>query len=407
MKKWFIGLLVLCLAAVVVVALTGDKLFTEPVQLPQETHQVNDTPQTSAPEEGAAQAEDESEEASGVDYAAIYALHDPDEVVMTINGKEVLWKEYFYSYYSQAYSMEQYFQRQQYQGQAMGWQSQAAEDGRSFIELLPEMAEENLSQIIVMEQTAEELQVSLLEEEEASVQEAHAQNLEYFCGEGASDEELFQMLWEERYLTEDLYWRVLRFGALNEATYRSLYGEGGELLSEEQVLTWLEENGILSANHILIPTVNLSTREALDEATVQEKTELAQQLAQELQAIEDPVEREKRFLELKELHDADGGAYVFGPGVMVQEFYDGTQALEPGQVSDPVLSVFGYHIILRRPLHADDVVTTAQGSYAARGMAADGLFSQMMTERLDARKVEYAQGFEVPAILDYVNEATA
>lgn len=405
MKKWIIGLLILCLAVVVVIALTGDKLFAEPVQLPQETPQAAE--ETPAPEEDASQAEEAPEESSGVDYDAIYALHDPDEVVMTVNGEKVLWKDYFYSYYSQAYSMEQYFEMSQYQGMAMGWESAFGEDGRSFAQMLPEMAEQNLRQIIAMEQTAQELQVSLLEEEEASIQEAHAQNLEYYCGEGASDEDLFQKLWEERYLTEDLYWRVLRFGALNEATRRSLYGENGELLSEEQVLAWMEENGILSANHILINTVDLSTREPLDEATVQEKTELADQIAKELQAIEDPAEREKRFLELKELHDADGGAYVFGPGVMVQEFYDGAMALEPGQVSDPVLSVFGYHVILRRPLRADDTVTTAQGSFAARSMVADQLFSEMMTGRMDAQTVEYTEGFEAPAILDYVKRAAA
>lgn len=405
MKKWIIGLLILCLAVVVVIALTGDKLFAEPVQLPQETPQAAE--ETPAPEEDASQAEEAPEESSGVDYDAIYALHDPDEVVMTVNGEKVLWKDYFYSYYSQAYSMEQYFEMSQYQGMAMGWESAFGEDGRSFAEMLPEMAEQNLRQIIVMEQTAQELQVSLQDEDEASIQEAHAKNLEYYCGEGASDEDLFQKLWEERYLTEDLYWRVLRFGALNEATRRSLYGQEGELLSEEEVLTWMEENGILSANHILINTVDLSTREALDEATVQEKTQLADQIAKELQAIEDPAEREKRFLELKELHDADGGAYVFGPGVMVQEFYDGAMALEPGQVSDPVLSVYGYHIILRRPLRADDTVTTAQGSFAARSMVADQLFSEMMTGRMDAQTVEYTEGFEAPSILDYVKRAVA
>ena len=49
MKKWIIGLLVLCLAVVVVIALSGDQLFAKPAQLPEETPQVIDALQTPAP----------------------------------------------------------------------------------------------------------------------------------------------------------------------------------------------------------------------------------------------------------------------------------------------------------------------------------------------------------------------
>ena len=42
--------------------------------------------------------------------------------------------------------------------------------------------------------------------------------------------------------------------------------------------------------------------------------------------------------------------YVFTEGEMVQEFYDGTKALEVGAVSEPVQSSYGYHIIKREAL---------------------------------------------------------
>ena len=423
MKKWIIGLMVVCLAAVVLVALNGNTLFDMPAQQPQEQAQSAETPENPAPAETETPAEAETAapaedlpaqspeepaaEEKTVDYDAIYALHAPDEVVMTVDGKPVTWQDYFYAYFSQAANMEQQFEKYQYYGMALGWESQADEEGHTFADLVPQLAEQNLRRVITAESVAEEKNIRMLPDEEAEIQAAHQENIEYFCGEDGTEEELLQQLWEQRYLTEDFYWRVLRFGPLTEATRRTLYGNDGMRLNDKQVEEWMNLSGILSANHILIPTVALSTGEALDEATVAEKTELAKQIAAELQAIEDPAAREARFLELKELHDADGGAYVFGPGVMVQEFYDGTLALEPGQVSDPVQSSYGFHVILRRAIHADDVVTTSEGSAAARSMMADELFSQMMSERMEAQVVEYADGFETPSILDYVIRAEA
>ena len=51
---------------------------------------------------------------------------------------------------------------------------------------------------------------------------------------------------------------------------------------------------------------------------------------------------------------ANPDGYVFGPGEMVTEFEEGTKALQPGQISQPIQSSFGWHIILRLPLTQAD-----------------------------------------------------
>ena len=398
-----IVLIVLLLAGVALMCFFGGKDYglkeTEPEQSAEETAEpAAESEQAAEPEPAA--GEEPEEQSYGVDYDAMYALHDPDEVVMTIDGHEVLWKDYFYLYHGQASSMEEQFQMYQYYGLALGWESEADEEGHSYAELLGPTTEQTLRRVITVESVAKEYQVSLNEEEEKAVQEEHLSNISYFCGENGSEEQLFEQL-QEMYLSPEFYWRIMRFGALSQAELRSLYGEEGEKLDEQEVLAWMQEQGILSANHILIATMDLSTYQPLDEATIEEKTALAAQIAQELQAIDDPEAREARFLELKEQYCEDGGDYVFGPGVMVDEFYDGTLALEEGQVSDPILSQFGYHIILRRPIHADDVVFTANGDQSARSMMVDSQFSQMMQERMDKQQVEYAPGFETPDILAF------
>ena len=286
-------------------------------------------------------------------------------------------------------------------GLALGWNSQADEEGHSYAELLGEMTEKNLRQVLAVESLAEEKALQLTEEEEQELQDVHQENIRYSFGEEGTEEQLFEELWNERYLTPEYCWRLMRVGYLAEGTLRETYGVEGEKLSEEEILAWMEEQGIVSANHILIATVDLQTRQPLDEDTLKEKTELAQQLARELQAIEDPAELEKRFTELKEQYCADGNSYVFGEGVMVPEFYEGTLALEVGQVSDPVQSSYGYHIILRRPLHADDTIFTGSGMVNAASLMAQQSFSKLLQDRLDAQTVEYEEGFQSPNILDY------
>ena len=398
MKKLIIGLLVLGLIVVGVLGFTNSDLLTktDKTPAPAETTDAAAEPAQEAESPEAQSQEEAPAEAGGVDYDAIYALHDPEEVVMTIDGKDVTWQDYFYAYYSQASGMEQNFEMYQNYGMAMGWDSQADEEGHTFADLVGDSAEKTLGSLIAVERMAEDKGVTLNEEEEAALEAEHKDNIAYFCGEDGSEEELYEQL-KSMYLPRDLYWRVIRHSYIAQALLRS----EGEKLSDEEVLSWMEENGILSANHILIGTMNLSTGEALDEATVAEKTALAQQIAQELQAIEDPAEREKRFLELKEQYCEDGGDYVFGPGVMVEEFYNGTQALEEGAVSDPIQSTYGYHIILRRPLHADDTVMGASGTQSARDLIMSESMSQQLQERMESQTVEYAPGFEVPYVLDY------
>lgn len=412
MKKLLIGLLIVALAVIAALGFSDGRLLAEIPASPETPESAESPAAQPAEEPGQVQTPGETEpeaqpaetpEPTATDYAAIYALHDPEEVVMTVDGRDVTWRDYFYAYYSQAANMEDQFQMYQYYGYALGWESQADEEGHSYAELLAQVAEENLRRVLTAESVAEEQQIRLLPEEEEAIQTEHQSNIQNFCGEDGTEEQFFEQM-KDRYLTPEFYWRVMRFGPLTQATRRTLFGENGEALEEQQVLDWMAEQGILSADHILIST------QELDENAKAEKEKLARELAEELQAIEDVQEREKRFLELKEQYGEDPGSgegYVFGPGVMVQEFYDGTLALEEGAVSDPVESQFGYHIILRRPLHADDEILAGSSAQSARLQMTDEQFSRMMQERMDAQQIEYAPGFQAPDILDYIHKPLA
>lgn len=403
MKKLIILLVILCLVGVAIAACTGGETPAAPVAEPETPVETATSAPDAEPAEDAEPAD--AEEPQGLDLEAIYALHDPDEIVMTIDGEEIPWQDYFYFYQSHAAQLEQQFQMYQAYGYALGWNSPADEEGHTYAELMGTQTEETLRQILGVEALAKELNVQLTEEEQAEMQQNHRDLITARFGEEGTEEQLYEFL-ASLHVTPELYWRINSYSYLLDACMRQVGGEDGELLEEQEVLDWMEENGILSANHILISTKDL------DESAKAEKTALARQIAEELQAIENVEERIARFLELQEQYNEDPGTvekgYVFGPGVMVPEFYDGTQALEENQVSDPVESEHGYHIILRRPLHAEDEVFT--GGYSnptARAMAASERLSAMLDEKIESQHVVYAEGFEAPDLSAYLPSDTA
>ena len=397
MKKLIALLLVLCVAGMVLAACAGNETPAVPEEVQSEEPAVE-------PEETAIEPEETGEtEPQGLER--LYALHDPDEVVMTIGDTEIPWRDYFYFYYSQASQLEQQFQMYQAYGMAIGWNTEADEEGHTYAELMGPNTEETLRQLLAVEQLAEELGVELTEEEEEAIQQSHRELITARFGEEGTEEQLYESL-ESIYVSPELYWRINRYSYLYDACYRNAFGENGELLDEQEVLAWMEENGIVSVNHILISTDELEEEEA------EARAALARQIADELQALEDGEERLARFLELQEQYNEDPGTvangYVFGPGVMVTEFYDASLALEEGQISDPVATNYGYHIILRRPLHADDEIFTGDYvNYSGRVYAASEQFNRLLEEKLESLQTVYAEGFTTPNLLDYIDQQPA
>lgn len=118
-------------------------------------------------------------------------------------------------------------------------------------------------------------------------------------------------------------------------------------VTEEDVRRYYEANkdryripAQREASHILL-TVN----EDADEATRQEVLDKAKSLAERARAGED-------FAELARQHSQDPGSSAKGgdlgliqPGVMVKPFEDALLAMQEGEVSDPVKTRFGYHVI--------------------------------------------------------------
>ncbi len=398
MKKIVVLLLVCCLLAGGVFGFLLGKDGT-----------IRATAAAKTPAETAAPADEAPVSAGGMDYEAIYALHEPDEIVMTVAGQDIPWNEYFYYLYRQGQSVESYFSSMAMYGMNASWGDAADEEGHSYAELTVNSARDIAKSLAATlgfaEQNGVELSVADLETIEKKVQE----DTVTLCGEDATRADLDKYL-EDMYLPASLYDRMNEVSVLYQNGFTKLYGEDGAAMSDEEALAYLESNGYLSANHILFMTLDPASYESLDEETKAAKKAQAEEIAAELQAIEDPEERLARFAELKEEFDEDTGkalypdGYVFLPGDMVEEFETAVKSQEAFQVSDPVESGYGYHVIMTLPLMPDAVLdySSAGTAMTARSVAANAAYSAAVDAYAAQQEVVMAEGFEEPNLLDFI-----
>ena len=396
MKKFVVLLVVLCLAFTVALGF----LARTPMPL------TGDSAETQEPAAETAVPVD----VETLDYEALYALHDPAEVVMIVDGKDITWGEYFSWLYMSAMQTEQYFVSMGNYGVPLKWSDAVGEDGSTYADAAIAGGENTLRQLLTILGYAESQGVVASQETLDAIQAQRDSDKKATVGEEGTEEDFAAYL-HSLYRSEEAYQRATTANYLNIQNYTDTYGAEAEKVSEEQALSYLKEQGYLRANHILLSTMDLQTGEALDEATVAEKEALAQKLVTELQAIQDPEELVERFRELKEEYCEDSGktaypdGYVFLPGEMVTEFEEGVTALADYGLSQPVKTSYGYHIILRLPLSADAVVSydNTGAAVTGRSLFASYDYAAGLDAYLENLSVEYVDGFQAPDLSKYVN----
>lgn len=158
-------------------------------------------------------------------------------------------------------------------------------------------------------------------------------------------------------LSQEGFFRINQASFLYNNLMEGLFGAEG---TDAPDTGKLDEAGVYHAKHILIkaePTTDADgnvTDDGMAAAQAQ-----AQEIYDQLLAAEDPMTLFDQLMteytdDVDSSGNVNGGTdgYTFGPGEMVDEFYEGTKALGEGEISQPVQSQYGYHIILR--LSADN-----------------------------------------------------
>lgn len=398
MKKLVIVLTALCIIFAGVISYLilkdqpGDKA-------PEASGPVNDVEESAAPIQ-----------VQKFDYDALYSSHEPDEIVGQVNGTDVRWDMFCYWVSTGAAQVENYISSMAGYGVEASWDDPWSQDSdQTFYEYVVATAVENIRQFISIEDFAAANDVQLSDEILAEIENGIKETIASVCGEDATEEDFDEHL-AKLHLTREIYERMIRMNYLYQQGFIKLYGENGELLDDDAALAYLNANDYLSATHILLMTIDPETNEPLDEKTIENIKAQAEELAAELQAITNQKQLMARFAELKEEYCQDTGkaafpdGYTFTPGTMVAEFEDTCKALGNYQVSDPVLTSYGYHIIMRLPLSPDSVVEYSSNGTAltGRSSAANMEYAGKMDAQLETAVFTFAPEFENLNIREFV-----
>ncbi len=320
-----------------------------------------------------------------------YAAMDGDTVVGSVNGSDVTWRELYYwmNYYVSYVEYLAYY----YGVTLSGWDAYEMSSSYTNAEVVILNAQAAICQYRAVEALAAEYGITLTEADEASMQEVYESDVDTYAGDGdgvVTDEEIaaFEEYLSEQCMDMDLYTYLNMIQYLDENLFVALYGDTGELVSDDEVAAYIEENGLMAAKHILLMTIDSSTYESLTDEEIAAKQATAEDLYAQLTAAEDLEALLALFDELMAEYTEDTGyayypdGYIFTDGEMVDEFEDAVEALAEYEMSEIVESAYGYHIILRIPVDGDATysVSSTYGAYSLRYYIASNSFSDLLDE---------------------------
>ena len=343
-----------------------------------------------------------------IDMDAVRALHTNDEAVITLGDEKIDWKVYTEWLQNTVTQIDDYFhQMAAYYGMAASWDGSVGDgSGMTYAQYAVHENNEGLADVLAYRAFAAEQGVTLTQEEQAALEpDALAAAI---LGEGKVAADLEAELAEEG-MSLETYRMIQETNNLLHKAYAERYGEQGEKVSEEEAVQYLGDQGYLSASHILFMTIDPNTGDALDEAVVAEKLAKAEELVKELRGIQNEEELVRRFGELKVEYCEDGGkvaypdGYTFLPGTMVPEFESTIQGEKDYEVSDPIKTAYGYHIILRLPLRGDALLYSMQGTpTTARQEIATRSMNDALSAFVQAHPVTYAEGIEDLDLMKFI-----
>lgn len=271
-------------------------------------------------------------------------IKSSEPVVMTVNGDEIHMDEFrAYLKYNKSYmeNMLSYYGMDD-----TVWSDPSM--GEMMVGQLFESANQQAIEIHTVKQEFEKLGLKLSREEREQAQQEKMNTIEQMGGQ-----EPFEQWLQSIGYDDAMYDNTVAISKYANAIQDAYYGDNGTKTNTKAIMDKFNET-YLCAKHILVQSIDGSGNPLTGDALTAAQSK-AQEALEKVKAGED-------FDTLIAQYNEDPGmemypdGYVFTEGEMVDEFYQGAKALEPGQTSsDLVQSSYGWHIIQREPLNADQL----------------------------------------------------
>lgn len=300
-----------------------------------------------------------------------------DTVVMNVGGNDVTMADYRdYGLYVKAMA-------EQYYGQ-LGLDAQTLWDTPEMTTELLSMTDELIIENYAIFAQQAELGLTLNDDDQAMIDAEKQSMIDQLGGREAFDQWL-----TDNALYEAIFDRISYAGLCSEKVSDHYYGVGGVMVEDEAALRQRFDDSYLKAKHILI-------RSTSDDGQALEGDALTAQ-QDKLQQVLDQLSEGGDFDALMHEYSEDTGlasypdGYLFTEGEMVDEFYNAARALAVDEISEPVESSFGWHILLRLEPTEDDYLSVHE---ALAGEAAGKTFDVLLDEWAAEIAVEYAEAHD-------------
>ena len=210
-------------------------------------------------------------------------------------------------------------------------------------------------------------------------------------------------------LTERQFRNLVARDYYIEALQEYYFGANGEKAPSEEEMHQAFDENYFRVKHILISDKDATGADLTGDALA-EKQALVQEVQDKLAAGEDFDALMEQYGEdpgmetNKEGYLIDKDGATLDGSYMVEEFTKGATALAVDEISEPVKSNFGWHIIKRVPATEQDFEDARYALvYALTGESINSLLS----EWIEAAEVEYPDGHEELTIVDVLGEDAA
>lgn len=191
----------------------------------------------------------------------------------------------------------------------------------------------------------------------------------------AGGEEYFQNRLDGVCISRDNFMAMNQIQYLDQGLYEKLEAEGKLDVAAEDVDSFIEDNGLYGAKHILLSTRRLNADgSGYEDFSDEEKAQVLEKANDLRRQLKEAGDSEELFDRLMNEYSEDSrnddgtlaapdGYTMAYAGQMVPQFEEGALALEVGQISEPIQTDYGYHIILRIPVDRAQLEENMSGDY--------------------------------------------
>ncbi len=290
-------------------------------------------------------------------------------VIATVNGEDILLEEY--NYYL-VFAKQSILTGANATGDSKEFWTTTDIDGKNAAALAKENALDEAVKYTLIAQKAKEMGISADTAEAKEQISLALSNASEFIQQYGLSKEVMSTILEKFYL---------------ESLMLQKDAEEGKLDGSEENLKKVYQENFRTIKHILFSTTDPNTNEEI--------YDLAQTLDLAKNAIKMINSGEYSFDDVMKGYSMDPGlasapdGYTFtNNGTMVAPFEDAAFALEIGEISEPVATSFGYHILKREALLPYDKYLESNDKNSISAIIEDAYVSELVTELKSQATIE-------------------